>query len=1175
MKNWIVKLILICSGLIPFIGKGQITASVSCASYGVGYKTFGGNYSEFTIDSIKMIGYIIGTTPNGPVDDWRIYKVDLNTFSASIYSTVKANDTINTLLFRNDTLYFGGKYTSVSGNSSYKYFSAINANTGALLPAINANLNGRVNTMVYHKNRLFLGGYFSSVLGSTHDKIVSLSIGVGGLSVSTVAYPSDLTLYCSPANPYGIYGKISKMKSYGNYLFFILDGRYLYGFAPYPTGFPPAPFQFYGDARPSEGGPFQSVSVYDYDISGNTIYVTGNFMNSVIDKDINGFAGNYIGTTPGFNSKVVSYNYITGATTKLYPKIDSLSTNDGLYPTHPKDFYGCSFVSIKGNNVALGMNGFDYPSFDNSALIKTNLNLNLPVTQIDNNIYHWNCIGGGRGFDFYNNGRLVNNMLFFNQSHNSYGLNHCGIPDDYFAITRIGNASINGIKQNLGLLCKGDTVRITMQKQPYLKKYKWWYAGTGITIIDTLGGKDSARIIISYQATPGNLKLVAKDYFNQYTDTFSFPINFKPVPNINAGPNKYITCVQTSVNLKATTTVPSYNIDWITPLGLNLNDSLIGVTKVGTYYSRIKDLSTGCYGFDTIAVISNTVRPTMNLPVKTFSLTCKQTVITATAIASSPLDSVKWFGQPYAVNSATNTFGSAGKYYAFCLSKNNGCIGKDSINVLQSVALPPISSNVLKDSITCNRDSVLLDGSSNPGNIVFWKRPGFPNDSLPDPIYGKLFGFYTLIVRDTAAGCKSQLAINVANNKLAPYLTLTSNIANITCSQSFANLNASSPTPNTIINWQGPGGFISGNPATTTLTGTYSVTVTDLGTGCTKSDTVLVSQNNTLLMQSTSDTTICNGSSITVTANPIGGTAPFVYNWSGFGNATQINVSPNDTTKYLVTITDNSGCVGKDSVLIRVPRALSDSIVSIKPCGGNNGQLQVFMKGGAPPFQFSLNGGVFQNNNIFANLSYGNYTVSVKDTVGCAFTTTTQINNASLAATGNFIVATNLFKTDTFVVIDISNPKPDSVQWVFPATFTVINNTNKFAPVVMCSDTGYYNITQTVYFGSCQSVLNKQVHIKYNDGTYANSYNNNGIQNLTLYPNPNNGQFNVSVTLFKKQSFAIFITDANGIEKLRIPVVEKDTYNGNVILPNPAPGTYILKAISAYDYKYIVFVVTP
>jgi len=130
--------------------------------------------------------------------------------------------------------------------------------------------------------------------------------------------------------------------------------------------------------------------------------------------------------------------------------------------------------------------------------------------------------------------------------------------------------------------------------------------------------------------------------------------------------------------------------------------------------------------------------------------------------------------------------------------------------------------------------------------------------------------------------------------------------------------------------WSGPGSWTSSdqNPtrtgATTAMTGTYTLTVTD--GGCTSvpvSINVVVNQSPTA--NAGADTEIIEGGSVVIGGSPTasGGTAPYTYSWTpttGLNNAgvTNPTVSPSVTTTYTVTVTDSERCTDSDDVTVTV-----------------------------------------------------------------------------------------------------------------------------------------------------------------------------------------------------------------------------------------------------------------
>lgn len=103
------------------------------------------------------------------------------------------------------------------------------------------------------------------------------------------------------------------------------------------------------------------------------------------------------------------------------------------------------------------------------------------------------------------------------------------------------------------------------------------------------------------------------------------------------------------------------------------------------------------------------------------------------------------------------------------------------------------------------------------------------------------------------------------------------------------------------------------NGATITVTPnqttTYTVTVTDKCTNNTVSDQVTVTLPNfdPLSLESTPDTGICGGETLTLWANATGGIGGRTITWSTGETTNSIQVSPTETTEYSVTVRDSCG----------------------------------------------------------------------------------------------------------------------------------------------------------------------------------------------------------------------------------------------------------------------------
>ena len=171
---------------------------------------------DYALDTLNFKAYLVSETGT----NWKIYKVDLLT-GATASLNIVANGPINSLYYRNDSLYFGGTFTVVNSNAiNYKYFGVYNVTTNNLLPNCSLLLNGPVTAITIHKNRLFIGGQFNSVLGNTTDYLNIVCLEINGFSfnipTTNFSFPADLTGFIISQS------KITKMKTFGNYLFFCI-----------------------------------------------------------------------------------------------------------------------------------------------------------------------------------------------------------------------------------------------------------------------------------------------------------------------------------------------------------------------------------------------------------------------------------------------------------------------------------------------------------------------------------------------------------------------------------------------------------------------------------------------------------------------------------------------------------------------------------------------------------------------------------------------------------------------------------------------------------------------------------------------------------------------------------------------------------------------------------------
>lgn len=204
---------------------------------------------------------------------------------------------------------------------------------------------------------------------------------------------------------------------------------------------------------------------------------------------------------------------------------------------------------------------------------------------------------------------------------------------------------------------------------------------------------------------------------------------------------------------------------------------------------------------------------------------------------------------------------------------------------------------------------------------------------------------------------------------------------------------------------------------TNLVAGTYSVTMTQIATGCTGTRTNVLSEAPPIVvtenMTQHIDVNCTSASTGQASVSASGGTGGRVYVWN---NGTIGNKITNVAAgTYTVTATDVTSCSGTATVTITEPATVVD-VTNVQITGSGPYMATITASGGTGPLSYSKNGTNFSNTTgIFPALAAGSYTFYARDANLCVDAYPVTISALGAEVRG---------KTEAFAMQMLLSPNP-------------------------------------------------------------------------------------------------------------------------------------------------------
>ena len=514
-----------------------------------------------------------------------------------------------------------------------------------------------------------------------------------------------------------------------------------------------------------------------------------------------------------------------------------------------------------------------------------------------------------------------------------------------------------------------------------------------------------------------------------------------------------------------------FTYSWTGPGVTGQTGQCINTSSTGTFSVTLGQSGASCFSpvlYSTFNSVPNpTVSASLTQPV------CALPAGTASITVNGGTGPYTFSWTPAAPSASVNTNLPAGTAYTVSAEDDNGCIGTTTFTVDPYPPAPAYTLNVSPSySINCSSPNTTITfTNTNSNTSVSW---GGPSGVITNSnVVVTAPGTYTYSAINTISTCSLTGTIVITSDVVLPSATYSTS-----CNTNTVTLTAT-PTSTYNVSWiepTTPTNTLVGNPATSTATGVFTLTVTDPSNGCVQTYTLLTSLPPLNIVSSpTTNLLTCLTTTVNATATSSGNTVTW-NNGTSTVTTNPLPITANGT--YTATATNTLGCTSQSVITVTTNTLVDVSIngPTIIPCSTGSISLSAFSSVGGPyTYTWSPMIPMFVGSVLTATTP-NVYTVVATNAVnGCTATASQtvvfdNINASFNASTYNGTAPLPVTFTNTSIFG--TNPPSTTYSWSFgdgnglpsnDTTVTHVYNVDGYFPVVLTATNGFCKDTAVRY----------------------------------------------------------------------------------------------------------------
>ncbi len=577
-------------------------------------------------------------------------------------------------------------------------------------------------------------------------------------------------------------------------------------------------------------------------------------------------------------------------------------------------------------------------------------------------------------------------------------------------------------------------------------------------------------------------------------------------------------------------------------------------------YTVVVTATGGCSATSAATVVTIGAMSAAVTPSGTVTL-CSGTSTTLSATAGTGY-TYQWYRNNVLLSTTTQTFTTSTQGTYKCVVTSGSCTATSNSVVIVVNTTPAATATYSTPLSFCSPGSVTFTANALSGASYQWE-----NNSVA--IAGATAQTYTATtagayrIKETKNGCTGYSSVKTVTSATSVTAAITTADPTTQCTGGTVNMSITSPIPGYSYQWKNNTVNIAGATANTyaaTATGNYTVTAT-ASCGTATSNVIAVTIGTlSAVVTPTGNATLCNGGSLTLTANTGSG---YGYQWK----KNNVNIAGATASTYIVTtagsytVAITSPCGNATSVATVVSQA-GTVTAAVTPAGSStvcSGSSITFTANTGTGYTYKW----YRNNVLltattqtYTTGTAGSYKVEVSISGSCAVqsntVTLTVINNPTPTVTAG---GPTTFCAGQSVTFTANTYAGVVQQWQKNS----VNIAGATAATYIATTAGSYRVQQTAN-GCSKFSSKKTVTVNCRLGQNGEElYGEETVNAITMdvYPNPFADKLNIEITSPVTEQTEIKVMDVLGKVQYAQTITTNKTTELNTQLP---AGIYMINA---------------